>query len=643
MARARPPAASGTPERLPRAPEQPSQNAVSGRSTARQRVALRWVVGALSVATAFRLGLMLRGWPALDSDEAIIGLMARHILSGGERPIFYYGQHYLGALDAYVAAGAFALLGPTALALHLSMLPFTIGFLLAAYALGRAAYGSAVGLLTLAFLAVGPAYGLLRETAAIGGYQETLLLGGAMLLLVYARLCRSAPLPQGRAEWVVTLGWYALIGLLAGLGLWSDQLILPIVGAAVLALVCGRTREVRHLPALALVAGLIVGAWPLLIYNVQHGGVTFSELASQNRVSGQIGPLPPLGAWLSQIGALLAVGAPAVLGSPHVCIASGGTWPSYPPALAAVGQPATSVCGAVNLLFAVGALVCYGVAAAPLVRSAWLWWQPRPWRSAAAPPVDRRHADRYARRWLRAMLVLSAAGTLLLYSVSKTAQLYQFTAARYLLPLYLTLPILFGVLWEQEPVFVRWVATAVRGRADPRLSRPRTASEHPGGWRADPRLAAALAAASLVLLLGFSLYGAAATAAWASDGARFALPAPPTDQRLIATLEAHGVATFVSDYWTCYRLAFESSERLRCAVWDGVNGTLTGNGAVNRYLPYLEEVERAPHPAYLFPAGSSQDATFDAWATAQHLPHLGYARLVAQGEAIYYAPAPPRA
>jgi len=138
-------------------------------------------------------------------------------------------------------------------------------------------------------------------------------------------------------------------------------------------------------------------------------------------------------------------------------------------------------------------------------------------------------------------------------------------------------------------------------------------------------------------LPALSLIGLAATLAWSATTERFGLPMPPPDQRTIVTLEGRGVTTFVSDYWTCYRLAFESDERLRCAVRDSVNGTLTRNGAVNRYAPYLDEVLRAPHPAYIFAAGSRQDATFATWAAAQHLPHLGYARLVQDGQAIYYS------
>jgi hypothetical protein len=147
-----------------------------------------------------------------------------------------------------------------------------------------------------------------------------------------------------------------------------------------------------------------------------------------------------------------------------------------------------------------------------------------------------------------------------------------------------------------------------------------------------------LATGALAMLMGFAVYGAQATVARASGARRFALPMPASDRLVIASLAAHGITLYVSDYWTCYRLAFESDEHVRCAVRDMVDSTLTQNGAVNRYRPYLLAVERAPHPAYIFYAGSVEDRTFDAWAVSQRLPHSGYSRYVIQGYAVYYFP-----
>ena len=39
------------------------------------------------------------------ADEGVVGLMAMHILEGRELPVFFYGQDYLGALEAYLESG----------------------------------------------------------------------------------------------------------------------------------------------------------------------------------------------------------------------------------------------------------------------------------------------------------------------------------------------------------------------------------------------------------------------------------------------------------------------------------------------------------------------------------------------------------
>ena len=53
-----------------------------------------------------------------DSDQAIVGLMAKHLVEGQAIPLFYYGQSYMLVVDAWVAAPVFLILGPTVFALH---------------------------------------------------------------------------------------------------------------------------------------------------------------------------------------------------------------------------------------------------------------------------------------------------------------------------------------------------------------------------------------------------------------------------------------------------------------------------------------------------------------------------------------------
>lgn len=61
-----------------------------------------------------------------DADQAIVGLMAKHLSEGRAWPLFFYGQLYMMGVQAWMAAPVFLLLGPTVLALKLPLLLINI-------------------------------------------------------------------------------------------------------------------------------------------------------------------------------------------------------------------------------------------------------------------------------------------------------------------------------------------------------------------------------------------------------------------------------------------------------------------------------------------------------------------------------------
>src|ERR1051325_3369388 len=73
----------------------------------RNRVALVVIAAA---ALAARVPFLLRADRFFDADEAVEGLMARHVLAG-EHPLFLWGQRYKGVPEVYLAAGAFRAAG----------------------------------------------------------------------------------------------------------------------------------------------------------------------------------------------------------------------------------------------------------------------------------------------------------------------------------------------------------------------------------------------------------------------------------------------------------------------------------------------------------------------------------------------------
>src|SRR5258708_37732366 len=71
----------------------------------RQRVLLGALVVALVLLRSF-VATYYEGF-YFDSDQAIVGLMARHIAAGRHFPVFYYSLNYLLGVQAWIIAPFF--------------------------------------------------------------------------------------------------------------------------------------------------------------------------------------------------------------------------------------------------------------------------------------------------------------------------------------------------------------------------------------------------------------------------------------------------------------------------------------------------------------------------------------------------------
>ena len=75
-----------------------------------QRFPVRSLLACVLLAVIVRVAILQTGAVSFHSDEAIVGLIAKHILDGQHR-VFFWGQAYMGTLNAYPIALGFALLG----------------------------------------------------------------------------------------------------------------------------------------------------------------------------------------------------------------------------------------------------------------------------------------------------------------------------------------------------------------------------------------------------------------------------------------------------------------------------------------------------------------------------------------------------
>src|SRR5215475_9412732 len=115
-------------------------------------------VEVLVLITAARFAILLTSQTHVHSDEAIIGLMAKHILEGRHFPFYMYGQPYNAgaAWEAYLAAIAFALLGVGVIPLKSCIVVLSLLCLFLFYRMCLALYEQRTAVLATIVFAVTP-------------------------------------------------------------------------------------------------------------------------------------------------------------------------------------------------------------------------------------------------------------------------------------------------------------------------------------------------------------------------------------------------------------------------------------------------------------------------------------------------------
>jgi hypothetical protein len=150
-----------------------------------------------------------------DSDEAVMGLMAKHLSELRAFPVFFYGQHYILGVQAWMAAPVFLIVGPSVAALKLPLVIVNVAVALLLVRILTKEVGlrpllAAVASLFFTLAVPGTASELLR---AYGGSVEPIL----YVLLIW--LTRERPL---------------LLGLVLGIGFLHREFTIYAFGALLL-------------------------------------------------------------------------------------------------------------------------------------------------------------------------------------------------------------------------------------------------------------------------------------------------------------------------------------------------------------------------------------------------------------------------
>lgn len=198
----------------------------------------------------------------LGSDEITIGLMALRVM-GGDFPVFFLGQSFMGSLEAYLGGSFFQFFGPSPLTLELLAVILSFLFLILLYLLAKTIFGYRTALLSIALLAIPPLFLTGWSHEARLHYHLAIVLGNFLLLIAHKLMVRSEYPKNNR-------GLFIALGLLSGIGWWTNYLIAAYILPAGLFIFLKDKKVLFRKNFFFLLFMFLVGSLPLWTYNAIH-------------------------------------------------------------------------------------------------------------------------------------------------------------------------------------------------------------------------------------------------------------------------------------------------------------------------------------------------------------------------------------
>ncbi len=532
-------------------------------------------LGLIVLAVGIRIVLLSQGWPHTNSDEGTFGMMAINIAFHGDRPIFMYGQNYMGTTQAYLGALMFRLFGISLFNLRLGLVLLFALFLYAMYLLTSLLYSKGMALFTLLLLALGSSYVIYRQTQSLGGWVETLFFG-ALLYFLASWLALTARQETTRARRILRLAAYFGWGALVGLCLWSTVVIAPFLLTSGLLLLLFCWRDIRSWAPVAIIAGLLIGGLPLIIYNLHaprgaDSWTTLLDLFGSNGTAAMHSKLYYLEHGTLSI---LLISLPAIASKSDICDTSqvlflGGSGP-----------------GALQCTLAQGTWSLVWIAL--WVSSAFLALKmilSLPGRIAMRSPEQQ---ATLVRSYARLGLLIAAAISLILFALSPSSTLFPFLSSRYILFVWIATPAL---------IYPLWLGAGAMSKE---------------GGKVAPFFHVYTRRLILLFIALLFLVGTIKTFQEipATQGNNV------VQEDLITRLNGLGIVHIYSDYWTCERLMFQSAGKITCFTIDEYL-----NRGYERYLPNEIIVTSDPQSSYVLPLNTFFIKAMDNRIAHTHRPY----------------------
>ncbi|MBN4065372.1 glycosyltransferase family 39 protein [Desulfocapsa sp. AH-315-G09] len=222
--------------------------------------------------------LLVGSWLCYTStiDTATVGLMSVNILHG-DRPLFFYGQAYFGAIESYLAAFYIYIFGFSEFVVSLAPISFTIGWIILTYLLFTRLHNKTTGIVAAASTAF-PGYYVFWYSIGTYGYSVIACAGTAILWLSLRMLQRN-----DRNSTLIMQG--AVLGGIAGIAIWTHPLTFPflVIAAGILAIFAFRER-LRSDILLTIVLAASIGSLGFLPFYYETGSF-FNEFSNRAQLS----------------------------------------------------------------------------------------------------------------------------------------------------------------------------------------------------------------------------------------------------------------------------------------------------------------------------------------------------------------------
>lgn len=224
--------------------------------------ALIWVLAALVIAGVIaHLKILFSLAGTIDSDEAILGLMATH-LKRGEISALYWGQAYGGSHEALIAGVLFWIFGVSSILLKLVPISLHAAAAILIWRVGRLTMSEAAARIGGTLAWVWPPF-LMFWSVKVGIYMAAICI--ALLALLYLLRMTS------KETWPVHEA--CLFGFFAGNAFWANPQTLYMLIPASAFFLRKFLFNWKRLPLIALFA--LVGSLPWIAFNIRHDWASF--------------------------------------------------------------------------------------------------------------------------------------------------------------------------------------------------------------------------------------------------------------------------------------------------------------------------------------------------------------------------------